>query len=659
MAEKRTGKGTRVKNLKEVKNLAGEIDNLIENFDLDSISDEMNQIVNLAADMGIELEQSVKYSQKEQDLAKDQAKAASLGIKYATSKNFLAKLYYGYQLDQMESQDAFVLGMKKAVGHQKNLAAEMKIAKEKLQGLKDAGSKLDGIFGDVGKTIHDAIKNPFVALITLMKKYSDMLMKVHENFGALGPESSELKETTMAIAEDAKALGFNIEQSMKPMLGLNKEFGIGVEKGQKLTDSVLTMQRALAMSEANAVTLMGTLTTIGGMSEEGALELAKQTEALARANDVAPGQVLDDMAENAEMIAKFSDGTADGLMRAAVQARKLGISLKEVDAIATGLLDFQASLNAELEASVMIGKRINLNRARELALAGDMENLQTEILAQIGTQSEFDAMNVLQKQKLASAIGISVDALGKMVSKEKEAVTLSGKLSEMRIENLVDENAITSLAELIFKLEQFGMQMAVDIGPSLLSMVEGFLGFVKAIDETIGVANLLIGILGILTIKMIAQTTIALVQMVAMFGVMIAKMGAQSPMGIGAIAGVILAGGIIASILAMIGTVGSMVFMADGGMVPATATGTPIIAGEGGEPEVVAPLSKLGTLVNVDNSELKGELAKARTETHQTNMLLSKLVQQNENYFGFGGTVAANTGRAITSGLEESKRFSG
>ena len=189
-------------------------------------------------------------------------------------------------------------------------------------------------------------------------------------------------------------------------------------------------------------------------------------------------------------------------------------------------------------------------------------------------------------------------------------------------------------------------------------MVEGCWGFVKAIDETIGVANLLIGILGILTLKMVAQTTIALIQMVALLGVMVAKMGSKT-LGIGAITGMILAAGIVASVMTLIGTVGSMVFMAEGGMVPATASGTPIFAGEGGEPEVVAPLSKLGTLVNVDNSELKGELAKARTESHQTNMLLSKLVQQNENYFGFGGTVASGTGRAIASGLEESKRFSG
>ena len=36
MAEKRTGKGTRVKKLKEVKNLAAQIDNMIENFDFHS-----------------------------------------------------------------------------------------------------------------------------------------------------------------------------------------------------------------------------------------------------------------------------------------------------------------------------------------------------------------------------------------------------------------------------------------------------------------------------------------------------------------------------------------------------------------------------------------------------------------------------------------------
>ena len=39
-------------------------------------------------------------------------------------------------------------------------------------------------------------------------------------------------------------------------------------------------------------------------------------------------------------------------------------------------------------------------------------------------------MNVLQRQKLAAAIGISTDALGKMVSKEKEAVTLAGELEK-------------------------------------------------------------------------------------------------------------------------------------------------------------------------------------------------------------------------------------
>jgi len=660
MAEKRTGKGTRVKNLKEVKNLADQINNTILNFDLGSISKNMNNIVNLASDFGQELDENVKYSKENQDLSKDQAKAALLGIKYAKTNNFLAKAFYGYQIKQIKSSKGMVDDMQSLVNIMGNLKSGAKDFAVDMTKINAAGSALDGIFGDVGKTIHETIKNPFVALIALTKKYSDMLMSVHEEFGAIGSESEHLKESTLEIANDAAAIGFNIKESMKPMLGLNKEFGIGVEKGQELTDSVLAMDKGLAMSSENAITLMGTLVTIGGMTEEGALELTKQAEALARANDVAPGQVLDDMADNAEMIAKFSDGTADGLLRAAVQARKLGITLKDVEGIATGLLDFQSSLNAELEASVMMGRNINLNRARELALAGDMENLQTEILSQVGSQAEFNEMNVLQRQKLAAAIGISVSALGKMVSKEKEAVTLQGQLSKMRIDNLVPEEAMTSLAELIFKFEQLGMQIAKAVGPQLLGLAKTFLTIVKAIDSTIGISNVLIGVLGMLTVKMVAQTTVALINMVAMLGKYIAS-ATTLTLGAGTIPAIALATGVVgavASLAATAGTIGAIA-MAKGGIVPATATGTPIIAGEGGEPEVIAPLSKVGSLVNIDNSELKGELSKARTETRETNMLLSKLVQQNENYFGFGGTAATTTGRAVVSGLEAANRFSG
>ena len=51
------------------------------------------------------------------------------------------------------------------------------------------------------------------------------------------------------------------------------------------------------------------------------------------------------------------------IAKAAIQASKLGIGLDKVSGIMGGLLDFQSSLQAEMEASVLIGRQLNYSKA--------------------------------------------------------------------------------------------------------------------------------------------------------------------------------------------------------------------------------------------------------------------------------------------------------
>ena len=90
----RRGMGTRVKNLQEVRDLSNEIDDIILNFDLGSITKEMNALVDGVSDFSSALNKNVKYSEKNQDIAKGNVKAAQVGLKYATSRNFLAKAFF-------------------------------------------------------------------------------------------------------------------------------------------------------------------------------------------------------------------------------------------------------------------------------------------------------------------------------------------------------------------------------------------------------------------------------------------------------------------------------------------------------------------------------------------------------------------------------------
>ena len=71
------------------------------------------------------------------------------------------------------------------------------------------------------------------------------------------------------------------------------------------------------------------------------------------------------------------------------------MELSQVDAIADSLLNFEQSIANELEAELLLGKNINLEKARQAALNNDLATVAKEIAEQAGTSAEFAAMNRL------------------------------------------------------------------------------------------------------------------------------------------------------------------------------------------------------------------------------------------------------------------------
>jgi len=56
----------------------------------------------------------------------------------------------------------------------------------------------------------------------------------------------------------------------------------------------------------------------------------------------------------------------------------------------------------------LTGKQINTERARQLSLDGDIAGLTQEIQSIVGSVGDIQTLNVIQRQSVADAIGISV-----------------------------------------------------------------------------------------------------------------------------------------------------------------------------------------------------------------------------------------------------------
>ena len=184
--------------------------------------------------------------------------------------------------------------------------------------------------------------------------------------------------------------------------------------------------------------LAANLSQLPNQTLQSANNTSKLAANLARSSNVAPGKLFDAMANSTEEIAKFSAAGGLNFARAAVGAQKMGVEVGKIAAAAEALLDFENSINKQMEASVLLGREINFDKARELALQGDLVGATQNMLTQLGGEAEFNRMNLIQKKALAESMGMSVADMGKLVKNQdkfnvaqKEALANGSSLDEV------------------------------------------------------------------------------------------------------------------------------------------------------------------------------------------------------------------------------------
>jgi|TARA_R110000764_G_scaffold37853_1_gene83974 hypothetical protein len=207
---------------------------------------------------------------------------------------------------------------------------------------------------------------------------------------------------------------------------LTKELGMNasaVFSKEDITEvALMTKQIGLSTKEANSLAMQS---KIHGMSvEDNNKAVFDGVNAMNKQNGSAINgrKVLDDVANVSEEIAISYAGYPGELAAAATAAASLGMNLSQVDKIAGSLLNFESSIQAEMEAELLTGKSLNLEKARQLALDNDLAGVANELANQGITMASFGRMNRLQQEAQAKAVGMTRQELAKsLMLKEMEA----------------------------------------------------------------------------------------------------------------------------------------------------------------------------------------------------------------------------------------------
>ena len=340
------------------------------------------------------------------------------------------------------------------------------------------------------KEFRDAITlaGVFAALSAAAFKFGERLDKIGETFGSLDVMGGNFQRELLASSVEATKLGGGLEDVAAITNALASDFGMNVDQAAQLSSKVFDTSKAIGLSAAEGATLFGVLTQTANLSAEQAESLAEGAFQLARQAGVAPVAVLQDIASSAEEVALFTEDGGENIAEAAVQARQLGLSLSTTAKVAEGLLDFENSIRAEQEASVLIGRQLNLQRARELALNNDIAGATKEIVNQLGSEAEFNELNAIQRKSLAASIGVSVSELSKLVG-QSDKLTLSGAMAASSFEDLLGEEGISTISSLTNTFKSLGATLTNSLGPSLMTIVGAFSSVVEFAGSVVNKLN--------------------------------------------------------------------------------------------------------------------------------------------------------------------------
>ena len=254
-----------------------------------------------------------------------------------------------------------------------------------------------------------------VAIGAALVKVAGQVAETRKELGVSVVTAGKLLIANKALGVAAKGFGLELQDVEEAQKAILSDLGGSVDEAIKLSLSFARTAAATGQTSDELGTTLSIMESISSASRDVLLNQIRSNAAMIEAAGVAPALVMKDIAQNAEFFATYAKDGGQNLIAAGAAARKLGLDMSAVSSITEGLLNFEQSIEASMMASQLLGRQINLDRARQLALVDDQEGMMREILKQVGGEAEFTKLVGVQRKALADAVGVNVEQLSRLV----------------------------------------------------------------------------------------------------------------------------------------------------------------------------------------------------------------------------------------------------
>lgn len=520
---------------------------------------EIEKSAQLIASQTLTAQEELEHRKSIFRLNRQNEKTEALILQKSASKVVQQALLLDLQKESVEKAIGFSKAMRDAPLSFKELLASVSKVSNTL-------GRMDMVKGLAkGLGVAGGFSAAFKSLIDTAFEVDTSLTNISKNSGTTAEFSKSILQNYTGVVKSISDYDGSLKKSLLTVTSLLKaqqelqastnQMGLYTLKSVE-DQTYLTTQLGLQAEEAAKIQQSAMFT--GKTTEQVTDDVYKQVAGLNSQYKIrlSGRNVLKDVAKIEGVLAVNYKNNPTLIAKAVAQAKALGTSLEQAAAASNSLLDFESSISNELEAELLTGKRFNLEKARSLALDGDSAGAAKEMLANIGSLTEFQKQNVIARQAEAKAIGMTVDELSnalrtqelmKNVSLEtKKAIAESGDASKYNAQlnaatNATEMKAAESRVSKQIEFEKSMERVREQVGILASGPLIGFLNtIIKLTENTWALKAALVGAAAVMA-AMAASSIVTAISMTV-------ATGGANVIGAATAAGVIGGAGLLAGL---------------------------------------------------------------------------------------------------------------
>ena len=295
---------------------------------------------------------------------------------------------------------------------------------------KVAGVAIKETFKVIGASLLDPVfmLGQMIKLFKFLKdiavSFSARTFDIAKTFAITSDSAFLLNKRFSDVAVSSNNILVNQKSLLQATKDINERYGTNAMLTEKILTGQIELVDKLGLQGAEAAVVTEYSLKTGKSQAQIVESITKQNKGVLNNRKVLEATLK----VSGQLYAQYK-GDVEQISKAVVQAQNLGLTLEETANVSRNLLNFESSITAELEAELLTGQDLNLEKARYLALQGKSAEAAAELLSNLGPNGllKFQGMNIIQQDALARSLGMTSDQLANSLRTQQAISRLSSQ----------------------------------------------------------------------------------------------------------------------------------------------------------------------------------------------------------------------------------------